>query len=285
VSSNPVFVAFDVETTGLVAGVDRVVEVAAVSFQGDEVLDSFSRLVNPGARMPAVATRVTGITDEMIADAPPPSSVLPKFLAMLNQGTPVAHNAGFDVAFVCVEVEEAGLLPPRGQVLDTRGLARRAFPGRFSYSLVNLVQDLKLETPGAHRALSDAHACRQLFLACVRELEQGAPTKDPSACGPDGPLHQISIPELVRLSGALLDFTAHAPRQTQTARLLQAARVGGMLVDICYRASDGTLTGRRIKPLSFTIAGGGVAVVAWCSLRNDTRTFFLDSITDARLVP
>lgn len=70
-SCKPVIVAFDVETTGLVAGVDRVVELGAVAFQGDEVLDTFSRLVNPGVPMPPAAGRVNGITDEMLAEAPP----------------------------------------------------------------------------------------------------------------------------------------------------------------------------------------------------------------------
>jgi len=267
VSSNPVIVAFDVETTGLVAGVDRVVELAAVAFQGDEVLDAFTRLVNPGVPMPTAASRVTGITDELLAEAPPPAAALPQFLCMLRRGTPVAHNAPFDVGFVSVEVEEAGLPAPEGPVLDTRGLARRAFPGRFSYGLANLVRDLNLETPGAHRALADAHACRQLFQACVRTL-----TKDA----------ELSIPELARLSGAPLDFSGNAPRQPRTARLLQQALAGGAMVDICYRSGDGALTNRTIKPLSFSLVGGRVAVVAFCTLRNDTRTFFLDAITEAR---
>jgi DNA polymerase III epsilon subunit family exonuclease len=267
VNSTPVFVAFDVETTGLVAGVDRVVELGAVVFREEEILDTFSRLVNPGVPIPAVASRVTGITDELLAEAPPAAAALPEFLAMLGRGTPVAHNAAFDVGFVTDELESAGLSAPPGPVLDTRGLARRAFPGRFSYGLGSLVRDLALETQGAHRALADAHTCRRLFQACTGMLQK------------DG---ELSITDLARLSGRPLDFSCHAPRQPRTARILQQALAGGGMADICYRSGDGTLTRRIIRPLSFSMVGGAVAILAFCTLRNENRTFFLDSITEAR---
>ena len=266
-SSKPVIVAFDVETTGLVAGVDRVVELGAVAFRGDEVLDTFSRLVNPGIRMPHAAERVTGITDEMLAEAPPPAAALPGFLSLLGSGTPLAHNAVFDVGFVGMEAEEACLSVPQGPVLDTRGLARKAFPGRFSYSLGNLSRDLRLEMPGAHRALADSHACRRLFQACSGKLSGE---------------EELTIANLARLSGAPLDFCCHAPRQPRTARLLQQALCCGRMVDITYRSACGEVTRRTIKPPSFSVVGGNVAVVAFCTLRNETRTFSLDSIAEAR---
>jgi DNA polymerase III epsilon subunit family exonuclease len=268
VSSKPVIVAFDVETTGLIAGVDRVVELAAVAFRGDEVLETFSRLVNPGIPMPSAAGRVTGITDEMLAEAPPPAAALPGFLRLLRCGTPLAHNAVFDVGFVGIDAEEAGLPAPEGPVLDTRGLARKAFPGRFSYSLGNLTRDLELEEPGAHRALADAHACRRLFQACVRKLTRDA---------------DLTIEEMARLCGAPLDFACHAPRQPRTARLLKRALEVETLVSISYRSYCGAVTTRTIKPLSLSIVGGNVAVTAFCTLRNDRRTFFLGSITEARI--
>jgi DNA polymerase-3 subunit epsilon len=266
VSSNT-FVAFDVETTGLVAGVDRVVEMAAVVFAGDEVRESFSSLVNPGVSMPAAVTRVTGITDEMLAGAPAPLAPLTDFLQILHRGTPVAHNAVFDVGFVLSEAQEAGLPMPDGPVLDTRGIARKAFPGRFSYGLGNLVKDLGLETAGAHRALADAHACRSLFHACCERLSPGAlPAQE----------------DLVRFSGAPLDFRDHAPRQPGIARLMKAAIDAGGAVQITYHSSDGETTERMIMPLAITCIGGAPAVTAFCTLRNENRTFFLGSIQDAR---
>ena len=262
-----VFVAFDVETTGLIAGVDRVVELAAVVFQGDEVLEAFSALVNPGVPIPPAVSRVTGITDETLAGAPPPAGPLEDFLRALSRGTPVAHNAVFDVGFVLAEAMEAGLGLPEGPVLDTRGLARRAFPGRYSYGLGNLVRELSIETTGAHRALADAHACRALFRECLRKLAR------------DG---EQTLEALARLSGGPLDFRVHAPRQPGIARMLHKAAAAGSAVQITYRSADGEVTERMIMPLSIACVGGNPAVTAFCTLRGENRTFFLGSITGAR---
>jgi DNA polymerase III subunit epsilon len=268
VSSRQVFVAFDVETTGLLPGVDRLVELAAVSFTAESVLDSYSCLVNPGIPMPAAAGRVNGITDEMVKDAPPRDLVLPEFLAFLGRGVPVAHNASFDVGFVSADIEALGLPGPGTPVVDTRGLARRAFPGRHSYSLQNLVRDFGLRVDSAHRALVDAHACRLLFLHCIACIGQ-----------------DLSADELVARSGPRLDFASHAPRTARTAIVLQGALEDGALVDIIYRGANGEVTERRIRPLSFSTLRGSNTVVAYCTLRSATRTFQLSSIEEVRRVP
>ena len=266
----PVFVAFDVETTGLIAGVDRVVELAAVAFRGNDVLETSSALVNPGVPIPDEVSRVTGITDQVLEGAPPPARPLADFLRVLSLGTPVAHNAPFDVGFVLREAQEAGLELPAGPVLDTRGLARKAFPGRFSYGLGTLVRDLRIPTGGEHRALADAHTCRSLFLECTRKLVA------------DGRLGEgLPAGELARLSGYPLDFHRHAPRQPGLARMLHQAAVRGSGVHITYRASDGEVTERLIMPLSLACVGGAPAVRAFCTLRGDDRTFFLGSIVEA----
>lgn len=266
----PVFVAFDVETSGLIAGVDRVVELAAVVFRGEEVLEESSALVNPGVSIPAAVSRVTGITDQTLAGAPPPAGPLAQFLRLLARGTPVAHNATFDVGFVLTEAREAGLALPPGPVLDTRGLARRAYPGRYSYGLANLVRDLQIRTEGNHRALADAHACRLLFLECARALS-----------GNRHPYAWPSLEELARLSGRPLDFHQHAPRQPALARMLQNAVLRGSGVQITYRSSDGEVTERLVMPLSISCVGGEPAVRAFCTLRGEDRTFFLGSIVEA----
>jgi DNA polymerase-3 subunit epsilon len=262
-------VAFDVETTGLVGGVDRIVELAAVAFTGDEVTESFAALVDPGIPMPPEVGLINGITDDMLGGKPRLEERLPEFLALLSTGTPVAHNAGFDVGFIAPAIAAAGLTPPPGPVLDTRGLARRAFPGRQSYSLTNLCRDLGLSTEGAHRALADAHACRLLFLLCAGRLfPAGLPTED----------------ELVSASGAALDFSARAPRLPAFAAILEKARTDGAAVDIVYRSARGERSERRIEPLGFDTVGGAVAIVAFCQLRKERRTFLLNSIEEARLL-
>jgi DNA polymerase III epsilon subunit-like protein len=164
----------------------------------------------------------------------------------------------FDVGFISTDITAAGLEAPEDPVLDTRVLARRAFPGRFSYSLANLVRDLGLEVQGAHRALADAHACRLLYLECTR------------AAG---------VEKLTRSCGEPLNFTTHAPRLARTAAAIQHAIAAGEEVEIAYRSAQGERTVRTIRPRAFSCMGGSIGVVAFCSLRNERRTFLLDSIT------
>jgi DNA polymerase III subunit epsilon len=265
VSEKPLFVAFDLETTGLFAGVDRIVECAAVAFRGAEVADTFARLVDPGMPIGADASRVSGITDAMVKGAPPIGEVLPDFAAFLGRGTAMAHNAVFDVGFLSAALAVAGMSGPPGPVLDTRGLARRAFPGRRSYSLENLARDLDLGTPGAHRALADAHTCRLLFGACTHAW--------------------LTVEQLAEMSGPALDFGEHAPRAPRIAAVLDRARAVNALVDISYRDAREESTDRRIRPLAFAMVGGSTAIRAFCTLRNEERVFRLDSIMEARACP
>jgi len=274
VSSKVPWVAFDVETTGLVAGVDRIVELAAVSFAGDELTGSVATLVDPSIPMPAAVTAVNGITDGMLVGKPPLEEALPPFLAFLERGTPIAHNAEFDVAFVAAAVERLGAHAPAGPVLDSRDLARRAFPGRVSYSLSNLTRDLSIDVDGAHRALADSISCMRLFRRCLAVLFPGS---DP---GPAEVLEKAG-----RRDAGGLDFGEHAPRTARIAALAQKAMDARGVLAITYRSARGELTERRIRPRAFTVTGGRVGVVAWCLLRDEERTFQLGSIVEARESP
>ena len=194
-----VFVAFDTETTGLIAGVDRLVEVAAVAFGRGRILAEHEQLVDPGIPIPPHVSAINKVTDGMVRGMPSIAQALPAFFEALGRGMPVAHNAGFDVGFLVPVAREAGLSTPDSPILDTRLLARAAFPGRYSYSLSNLTRDLSppplegvgeareaagREEPagargGAHSALADARACASLFELCVRALaDRGCRTVD-----------------------------------------------------------------------------------------------------------
>jgi DNA polymerase III epsilon subunit family exonuclease len=118
VSSNDTFVAFDVETTGLFPGVDRIVELGAVQFRGDFVIDTWTCLVDPGMPIPADASRVHGITDQQVKGKALLSEALPGFLSFLSRGTPIAHNAEFDVGFIYTDLVAARLPAPDAPVLD-----------------------------------------------------------------------------------------------------------------------------------------------------------------------
>ncbi len=164
------FTAFDFETTGLHAGLDRIVEVGAVRFKGAQVLDELSSLVNPGTEISEDALSVSGITNDMVSQAPSISEVLPRFLKLCEGTVIVAHNASFDLGFLRAALQEAGLPEVENRVVDTHALAQRAFPRQKSYGLQSLVEMLGLPENNAHRALDDARQCKRLFEACCREL-------------------------------------------------------------------------------------------------------------------
>ena len=154
------FVIVDVETTGWSPDAASITEIGAVRMSGGRVLAEFSTLVNPGRAIPADIVTLTGITDAMVALAPPAAAVLPGFLDFARGGVLTAHNAPFDVGFLAAACVDCGLPWPSGQVVDTVALARRLL-GEGE------VPDCKLSTLAGffgaadtprHRALADARA-------------------------------------------------------------------------------------------------------------------------------
>ena len=165
-----VFVAFDLETTGLTPGLDQIVEIGAVKFDKKGLIARFSTLINPGIPMPAEAGKVNNITDEMLAGKPHIGEVLPDFLRFIENSTIVAHNAPFDCGFINEKLKKSDISPfsalPNPQIC-TLVFSRQAFPGLRSYSLQNLAADLRIPAMDAHRAEDDARLCMEIFIRCL----------------------------------------------------------------------------------------------------------------------
>lgn len=156
-----VYVALDLETTGLSATDDAIIEIGAVRFQGDQVIDRFETLVNPRRRIPAFITQMTGISNEDVADAPALAAVAPELLAFVGSDVVavMAHNANFDIGFL----RSAGIQFHR-PVYDTLELAGILVPGLPSYSLGELCHTFGITIDAAHHALDDAAASAELFV-------------------------------------------------------------------------------------------------------------------------
>lgn len=156
------FVVVDLETTGGSVDADRITEIGAVKVRGGEVLGEFQTLVRPGTPIPALITALTGISEAMVADAPPIGAVLPAFLEFAGgrDVVMVAHNAGFDLGFLKAAAR-AGEHPwPGYRVLDTVTLARRVI-GRDeapNHKLSSLAALFRATVTPDHRALHDARA-------------------------------------------------------------------------------------------------------------------------------
>ena len=175
------FIAFDLETTGTLPGVDRIVEVGAVRFVNGEVEAVFSTLVDPQRAIPAGASAVNGITDDMVAGKPKIEELLGPLTEFCGDDVLVAHNSAFDFQFLTAEYKRCEMPTPRGPVLCTYLMAKKVFPGLANYKLGTLVQHLQIDATGFHRAEEDATYCAKLFIKTVERISGSALQMPPIA--------------------------------------------------------------------------------------------------------
>ena len=157
-----IYVALDTETTGLRPESDAIIEVGAVKFQGERVLDTFTSLVNPQRAVPRKIQALTGISAADLDKAPPAAAVLPRLNTFLKDYPVVGHNVGFDLSFLTRQSVGAA-----NQPIDTFELASLILPKMASYNLEQLTKALGLSSPAYHRALADATLAKDLFLALI----------------------------------------------------------------------------------------------------------------------
>src|SRR4051812_3630283 len=160
------FVAIDVETTGLEAGTDEIIEVAAVKFTGDTVLETFQKLIKPRHSLPLKIARLTNISDEMLADAPRFSEVAPELVRFVKSYPLVGHSVGFDLKML-----QAQGMQFRQPAYDTFDMATLLMPRAPAYRLGALAAAIGITHDEAHRALADADATRQVFLHLLKRIE------------------------------------------------------------------------------------------------------------------
>jgi DNA polymerase-3 subunit epsilon len=166
------FVVVDLESTGAGPAGSGVTEIGAVRVRGGRLTDRFVTLVNPGRRISAFVTALTGITDAMVADAPPLAEALARFLDFAGDGVLVAHNAAFDVGHLDAAQRWFAGRPLDRPSLCTLRLARRLLPALRRRSLDSVAAALGIDSHGRHRALPDARIAAEVlcvFLEQVRE--------------------------------------------------------------------------------------------------------------------
>lgn len=168
------YAIIDIETTGAVTTQDRITEVAIFIHDGKKVINEFNSLINPERSIPPFISNLTGITNEMVANAPTFAEVA-KEIAEITEGCVfVAHNVNFDYPFIKKEFNHLGYNYQR-KTLCTVRLSRKLIPGMPSYSLGNLCESLGIKLEQRHRAIGDAAATVKLF---ERLLEANEDQKD-----------------------------------------------------------------------------------------------------------
>jgi DNA polymerase III subunit epsilon len=165
------YAIIDIETTGGSARIEKITEIAIYLHDGNQITGEFVSLVNPERNIPWFITNLTGITNEMVEDAPRFYEIARTIVELTEGRTFVAHNAKFDYSFIRQEFKSLGFNYNRN-ILDTVALSRKLFPGHRSYSLGNICRDLSISINGRHRAAGDALATVKLFEMLVeKDLE------------------------------------------------------------------------------------------------------------------
>lgn len=163
----------DIETTGGSARLEKITEIAIYQHDGEKITGEFITLINPERSIPYFITNLTGITNEMVENAPKFYEVARMIIEYTKGRIFVAHNARFDYSFIREEFKSLGY-NFRRNVLDTITLCRKLMPGHRSYSLGNICRDLKIEIKGRHRAAGDALATAELLEILIeKNLESG----------------------------------------------------------------------------------------------------------------
>lgn len=152
----------DIETTGFDPQKHRITEIGAIKVVEGQVVDRFAQLINPGVSIPNEIVRLTGITDELVADMPTIEQVMPGFVAFCGELPLLGHNVLFDYGFLKTNAH-ALKLPFEKWGLDTLTIARHFLPGLQSRSLTALCEHFKIERAAAHRAYEDAFATYTLY--------------------------------------------------------------------------------------------------------------------------
>lgn len=170
------YVVFDLETTGLSPARDEIIEISGIKVQDDSVEEEFSTLVNPGIPIPWAASRVNGITDAMVKNAPHLAEALGAFLDFAGEAVLVGHNIhSFDLPFVYAGAAKTLDRQITNNYVDTLYLAKSCLPQLRHYKLTDLSEYFGFETEGAHRALADCRMnqkCYEALLKIWKEKEK-----------------------------------------------------------------------------------------------------------------
>lgn len=164
------FVVFDIETTGFNPQKEDLLEIGAVKYKNGNKVAEFSTLIRPGKEISEEIQKLTGITPDMVADAPLPEEVLAKFKTFCAGSVLVAHNASFDVGFITAKYQQLFGEKVNLVYLDTLGLARSVWPTLKSYRLNNVAKELGIKLQNHHRATDDAQCAADILIKALEKI-------------------------------------------------------------------------------------------------------------------
>lgn len=166
--SEEIFVAIDVETTGLSPEANELIEVSAIKYQGGKKVDTFCTLIKPKQRIPSRITDITGITNKMVENSPQVEEIMPRLIQFIGNYPIVAHNANFDYKFIQNYSNNSF---SKNKVIDTVAISRRMYPNLPNHRLGTIAKQIGIKEDGFHRAEFDCECCAKIFIKSLQEVK------------------------------------------------------------------------------------------------------------------
>ena len=166
------YVILDIETTGLEPTLEEITEVGAIKTKGPELQNMFSSLIKPNKSISPEITRITGIDDEMVKDAPTAQKVLSKFHEFIGESILVAHNASFDMGFIKHHLKQLNNLEINNSIVCTVKIARYLLPNLHNHKLHTVGSHFGFEIKNRHRAMGDAELTYQIWTKFIDLLKE-----------------------------------------------------------------------------------------------------------------
>ncbi len=162
------YVVFDLETTGLDPLTNKIIEIGALKYKKGKLVAEYSVLINPEVLLPEVITKITGLNDEDLKDKPTINTVLPEFLAFIEDLTLIAHNSSFDLSFIEENLKKLNMPIIQNKNIDTIDLAKKYIPKAYNYKLETLKHYFKLDY-GSHRSVDDCKTTNYIYEYCKKK--------------------------------------------------------------------------------------------------------------------
>ncbi len=263
-------IALDLETSGQYPIQSEICEIGAVKWKGGEIIDRYSTLIKPTRIMSPEVIKIHNITNEMVANAPSITEMLPSLDAFIADGYIMAHHAPFDIGFLTLEYEKHNMRLPLKPVFCTSLLSRRVIKGTENHKLQTLIKHFGIDGGKAHRADDDAKACLEVAFKCF-EVVGPNPTLEDLFKAQNRKLHwsQYSIETLTK-------SLAFSP-------LVEACRQQKPL-HLRYRGGSSPGTTRLVYPQGVVRSPTGDFLVASDEPGGIVKRFYLAKINECAVV-
>jgi len=163
------YIIFDIETTGLDKNIDRIIEIGALKYRNNELVEEFEYLINPKVKLSEVIIDITGINDADLLDKPDISEVLPKFISFVEDLPILAHNSSFDMGFINENIKRLGLNSLNNEIVDTLELSRKYLTHMYNHKLETLKKYYNIKEV-SHRAIGDCRTTNYVYQEIKKKM-------------------------------------------------------------------------------------------------------------------